>query len=178
MTVGLSVQKTIELFSDHAIAGAACGFITRLLSQPLDVIKIRFQLQVEPISSCHVSKYKSISQAVLLILREEGSTALWKGHVPAQLISITYGMGQFYSYNVFLKMLQRVPQIEEWRHTTHFVAGAGASCVGTIVSFPFDTMRTRLVAQSSNHQVYNGVLHSCSSIFRQESPRVFFFGSL
>lgn len=58
-------------------------------------------------------------------------------------------------------MLQRVPQIEEWRHTTHFVAGAGASCVGTIVSFPFDTMRTRLVAQSSNHQVYNGVLHSC-----------------
>jgi len=52
------------------------------------------QLQVEPISTYHVSKYKSISQAVLLILREEGSTALWKGHVPAQLISITYGMGQ------------------------------------------------------------------------------------
>ncbi|XP_018372369.1 PREDICTED: mitochondrial thiamine pyrophosphate carrier-like [Trachymyrmex cornetzi] len=176
--MGFSVQKTTELFSDHAVAGAASGFITRLLCQPLDVIKIRFQLQVEPISRCHVSKYKSISQAVLLILREEGPTALWKGHVPAQLISITYGMGQFYSYNVFLKMLQRVPQIEEWQHTTHFVAGASASCVGTIVSFPFDTMRTRLVAQSSNHRVYNGILHSCSSILRQESPRVFFFGLL
>ncbi|XP_012062607.1 PREDICTED: mitochondrial thiamine pyrophosphate carrier-like [Atta cephalotes] len=178
MIMDFSVQKTTELFSDHAIAGAASGFITRLLCQPLDVIKIRFQLQVEPISTYHVSKYKSISQAVLLILREEGPTALWKGHVPAQLISITYGMGQFYCYNVFLKMLQRVPQIEEWHHTMHFVAGAGASCVGTIISFPFDTMRTRLVAQSNNHRVYNGILHSCNSILRQESPRVFFFGLL
>jgi len=68
---------------------------------------------------------------------------------------------QFYSYNVFMKMMQQIPQIEEWYHTTHFVAGAGAGSVATIVSFPFDTMRTRLVAQSSNHQVYNGVLHSC-----------------
>ncbi|KAG5334044.1 TPC protein, partial [Acromyrmex charruanus] len=177
------LQKKTKLL-DHAIAGAASGFITRLLCQPLDVIKIRFQLQVEPISRYHVSKYKSISQAVLLILREEGSTALWKGHVPAQLISITYGMGQLYSYNVFLKMLQRVPQIEEWHHTTHFVAGVGAGCVGTIVSFPFDTMRTRLVAQSNNHRVYNGILHSCRQVIKNlifqliKSPRVFFFGLL
>jgi len=61
-------------------------------------------------------------------------------------------------------MLQRVPQIEEWHHTMYFVAGAGASCVGTIISFPFDTMRTRLVAQSNNHRVYNGILHSCKQV--------------
>ncbi|KYN08118.1 PREDICTED: mitochondrial thiamine pyrophosphate carrier-like [Cyphomyrmex costatus] len=174
--MGFLIQKTVELFSDHAIAGSACGFITRLLCQPLDVVKIRFQLQVEPISRCHISKYKSVTQAVLLILREEGPTALWKGHVPGQLISITYGMGQFYSYNVFLKTLQQVPKIEEWHHTIHFIAGTGAGSVATIISFPFDTMRTRLVAQSRNHQVYNGILHSCSSILRQESPRTFFFG--
>lgn len=60
-----------------------------------------------------------------------------------------------------MKMMQEVPQIEEWHHSTHFIAGAGAGSVATIVSFPFDTVRTRLVAQSSNHQVYNGVLHSC-----------------
>jgi len=44
MIMDFSVQKTIKLFSDHAIAGAASGFITRLLCQPLDVIKIRFQV--------------------------------------------------------------------------------------------------------------------------------------
>lgn len=68
---------------------------------------------------------------------------------------------QFYSYNVFMKMMQRVQRIEEWNHSMHFIAGASAGSMATIVSFPFDTVRTRLVAQSSNHQVYNGVLHSC-----------------
>lgn len=176
--MGFATQKSAEPNSDHAIAGAASGFITRFLCQPLDVIKIRFQLQVEPISKNHISKYRSMSQAFPLILREEGLAALWKGHVPAQLLSIVYGMAQFYSYNIFMKMLQRAPQMEEWHHTMHFVAGAGAGSVATIVSFPFDTVRTRLVAQSSKHRVYNGVLHSCSSILRQESPRVFFYGLL
>lgn len=168
-------EETTEPDSDHAIAGAASGFITRFLCQPLDVIKIRFQLQVEPISR---SKYRSMSQAFMLILREEGPGALWKGHIPAQLLSVVYGMTQFYSYNIFVKMLQRVPQVEDWYNTMNFVAGAGAGSVGTIISFPFDTIRTRLVAQSSNHQVYNGILHSCSLILRQESPRVFFSGLL
>jgi len=52
------------------------------------------QLQVEPISKFHISKYKSLSQAFLLICREEGISALWKGHVPAQLLSIVYGTAQ------------------------------------------------------------------------------------
>ncbi|CAL1677855.1 unnamed protein product [Lasius platythorax] len=171
-------QRTAEPNLDYAIAGAASGFITRFLCQPLDVIKIRFQLQVEPISKCHISKYTSVSQAFLLILREEGVFALWKGHIPAQLLSITYGTVQFYSYHVFMKMIQRIQEIEEWNHSMHFIAGAGAGSMATIISFPFDTVRTRLVAQSSNHQVYNGVLHSCSLILRQESPKVFFSGLL
>lgn len=36
--------KTTEPNLDHAIAGAASGFITRFLCQPLDVVKIRFQV--------------------------------------------------------------------------------------------------------------------------------------
>lgn len=31
--------------SDYVIAGATSGFITRLIFQPLDVIKIRFQVK-------------------------------------------------------------------------------------------------------------------------------------
>lgn len=86
--------KTNDYKSDHAIAGAVSGFITRFCCQPLDVIKIRFQLQVEPITNHPVSKYRSVIHAFYSIPKEEGIYALWKGHVPAQLLSIVYGMSQ------------------------------------------------------------------------------------
>lgn len=54
-----------------------------------------FQLQVEPINrkSLH-SKYVSVPQALRVILREEGLFAFWKGHVPAQAMSLVYGVIQ------------------------------------------------------------------------------------
>ncbi|KAG7188885.1 hypothetical protein KM043_008491 [Ampulex compressa] len=164
--------------SDHAIAGAISGFVTRFICQPLDVVKIRFQLQVEPISNIRASKYRSLWQAFLLIPKEEGIRALWKGHVPAQLLSIVYGMGQFYSYDVCMNLSKKYFTSEEWRYPANFVAGSIAGSIATIISFPFDTMRTRLVAQSSNHVVYKGLIHSCRSILKHESPRTFFYGLL
>lgn len=34
----------MDLSQNHAIAGAVSGFLTRLICQPFDVIKIRFQV--------------------------------------------------------------------------------------------------------------------------------------
>ncbi|VTJ91675.1 Hypothetical predicted protein, partial [Marmota monax] len=78
-----------------AVAGSVSGLITRALISPLDVIKIRFQLQIERLSrSDPNAKYYGILQAGRQILQEEGPTAFWKGHIPAQLLSIGYGAVQ------------------------------------------------------------------------------------
>ncbi|XP_031838499.1 mitochondrial thiamine pyrophosphate carrier [Nomia melanderi] len=171
-------KKISDHNTDHAVAGAVSGFITRLVFQPLDVIKIRFQLQIEPIINHHVSKYHSIKQAFFLITREEGIFALWKGHIPAQLLSVVYGMSQFYSYHLITKATENFSQFNESKYSIKFVAGASAGCIATTISFPFDTMRTRLVAQSSNHAVYKGLLHCCSCIIQHESSKAFFNGLL
>ncbi|OAD58648.1 Mitochondrial thiamine pyrophosphate carrier [Eufriesea mexicana] len=163
---------------DHAVAGATSGFVTRFLCQPFDVVKIRFQLQVEPIANHHVSKYRSLLQAFYIIFKEEGIFAFWKGHVPAQLLSIVYGTSQFYSYNILMNGSYNFSLLNEWKYTTKFIAGAGAGFIAIIVSFPFDTIRTRLVAQSSNHQIYKGIFHSCRCIIQYESPKTFFHGLL
>lgn len=53
------------------------------------------QLQIEQLSSRNpTAKYHGILQAVQRIFREEGLTAFWKGHVPAQFLSIGFGAVQ------------------------------------------------------------------------------------
>lgn len=60
-----------------AIAGALSGCISRFAIGPLDVIKIRFQVQLEPIAAAvgkSQSKYTGVLQALTTIVKEEGIT--------------------------------------------------------------------------------------------------------
>ena len=83
----------------RAASGAVTGFLCRTIVQPLDVIKIRFQLQVEPIKiDSDRSKYRSISHIFRLMIREEGVRSLWKGLFASQLISIVYTPIQFTAF--------------------------------------------------------------------------------
>lgn len=123
--VGYDSRSKSLSHSDIVLAGATSSFITRATCQPLDVLKIRFQLQVEPVSAkSPVSKYKSVMQAAALIAREEGVSALWKGHVPAQLLSVVYGATQFWAFEVFSKEAHTMGFYDSYRPFTHFACGA------------------------------------------------------
>jgi len=66
-----------------ATAGALAGCVARFVVGPLDVIKIRFQVQLEPIARAAggvsqlgvASKYTGLKQALVTIVREEGIQA-------------------------------------------------------------------------------------------------------
>ncbi|XP_044255563.1 mitochondrial thiamine pyrophosphate carrier [Tribolium madens] len=161
---------------DFVIAGGGSGFITRMLCQPLDVLKIRFQLQVEPILKSNISKYQSVVHATNLIIKEEGVKALWKGHVPAQLLSISYGVAQFWSFEVLTKQVSTFNLSPSFSPMINFTCGALAGCYATLASFPFDVVRTRLVAQSENHKVYSGILQAFTSILKNEGFFVLYRG--
>uniref|UniRef100_A0A1I8PZF9 Mitochondrial thiamine pyrophosphate carrier n=1 Tax=Stomoxys calcitrans TaxID=35570 RepID=A0A1I8PZF9_STOCA len=150
----------------QASAGAAAGFFTRTVTQPFDVLKIRFQLQMEPVSEDHPSKYRSMMQASKLIYKEEGLFAFWKGHNAGQLLTMIYTIFQFWSYEQIDLKLRQYEYLDANKNLRHFLSGGVAGCVGTTISMPFDVVRTRVVGQDPNHR--SSVIHIFPNIIRTE----------
>ncbi|XP_076312081.1 thiamine pyrophosphate carrier protein 1 [Tachypleus tridentatus] len=169
--VGFEPQTNQLSRWDYSAAGAVSGITTRFLCQPLDVLKIRFQLQVEPIRRTSVtSKYRGLTHATRCIIKEEKVVALWKGHVPAQFLSVVYGAVQFLSFEVLTECVWKLlsPTLtNNWRPIVHFTCGGISGCVATIAAQPFDVIRTRLVGQGEP-KLYKGTIHAVQSILKEE----------
>uniref|UniRef100_A0A8D8RY59 Mitochondrial thiamine pyrophosphate carrier n=1 Tax=Cacopsylla melanoneura TaxID=428564 RepID=A0A8D8RY59_9HEMI len=171
MVVGHDETKNIATYK-YVLAGGFSGAVTRAVCQPFDVLKIRFQLQVESFDRLTGGKYRGLPQALSTIVREEGVSALWKGHVPAQSLSVVYGCVQFLSFE-FLSS-QMSPLIpKEFHMSSDFFIGTFSSVIATVVSFPFDVIRTRLVAQGNQTKVYSGTLHALLVIYKDKPLTLF-----
>nr|XP_044601034.1 mitochondrial thiamine pyrophosphate carrier isoform X2 [Equus asinus] len=159
-----------------AVAGSVSGLVTRVLISPLDIIKIRFQLQIERLSrSDPNAKYHGILQAGRQILQEEGPTAFWKGHVPAQLLSIGYGAVQFLSFELLTELVHRASVHDARDFSVHFVCGGLSACVATLAVHPVDVLRTRFAAQGEP-RVYKTLRDAVVTMYRTEGPLVFYKG--
>ncbi|XP_037956574.1 mitochondrial thiamine pyrophosphate carrier-like [Teleopsis dalmanni] len=165
----------------QAVSGALSGCLTRTLTQPFDVLKIRFQLQLEPLKTSKnsniliSSKYTSLLQASRLIYKEEGIKAFWKGHNSGQMMSITYALIQFWSYEQIRLKGSQTTWFKDHTHVSNFVSGGLAGCIATTISMPFDIVRTRVIAQDHNVP-YRNVMNTLSVILRDEGVRGLFRG--
>ncbi|XP_010524706.1 PREDICTED: mitochondrial thiamine pyrophosphate carrier-like [Tarenaya hassleriana] len=141
-----------------ASAGAISGAISRTVTSPLDVIKIRFQVQLEPTTSWALvrgnlsvaSKYTGVLQASRDIFREEGLRGFWRGNVPALLMVVPYTSIQFTVLHKLKSIAAGSSKTEDHIHLSpylSFISGALAGCAATLGSYPFDLLRTILASQ-------------------------------
>ncbi|KAL1603995.1 mitochondrial thiamine pyrophosphate transporter [Paraconiothyrium brasiliense] len=163
-------------------AGAIAGLISRFVIAPLDVIKIRLQLQVhslsDPLSTRGVQgpTYKGTLGTLKYILREEGLTGLWKGNVPAELMYLCYGGIQFSAYKYGSTLLESIPAPYELPGpAVSFISGATAGACATTATYPLDLLRTRFAAQGTE-RVYTSLVASIRHIAQHEGPKGFFRG--
>lgn len=182
---------------EYWAAGASSGFVTRGLTQPLDVLKIRFQLQLEPIRrTSQTSKYRGMYHCVKTMVAEETFRSLWKGHVPAQVLSVLYASVQFSTFEWLTKYSSQHLQSgvtseagaasaslssKQWSAPSgqtsakllqHFICGGLAAAAAVVVSHPADVVRTRLSGQGEP-KVYKSLAHAVSQMLSREGPASF-----
>ncbi|KFQ30491.1 Mitochondrial thiamine pyrophosphate carrier, partial [Merops nubicus] len=174
--VGYDPEAKCVSSVEAAAAGSASGLVTRVLISPLDVLKIRFQLQIEQLSSRSPgAKYHGILQAVQRIFQEEGLVAFWKGHVPAQFLSVGYGAVQFMAFESLTKLVHNVTSYDGRDSCVHFACGGLAACTATVAVQPVDTLRTRFAAQGEP-KIYHSLRHAVATMYQTEGPRAFYRG--
>lgn len=135
----------------------------------MDVVKIRLQLQVSG------DKYQGIFNTMRTIIAEESVFALWKGNVPASAMYVIYGASQFTAYtalNTWMSHAEHDYGIQLGLGSHTFLIGSVSGCVSTVVSYPFDLLRTRFASSPNFHHLYDVV----TRIHSTEGPRAFFRG--
>jgi solute carrier family 25 thiamine pyrophosphate transporter 19 len=170
----------------QAMAGAFAGMVSRVAVAPLDVVKIRMQVQVEPVGFSGLNanaaatatggggKYRGIAQCARTILREEGLRGLWAGTVPALFLWVPYTAIQFAALGEFRKVASAAGQ-NPTSPAMSFAGGAIAGATATVATYPFDVMRTVLAAQGSP-RVYASLADAAAGIVRDRGVRGLYAG--
>lgn len=180
-------SKSQTTSTESIICGGAAGLFSRFVMSPLDVLKIRLQLQTTKITG--ITKRHNAAQEARIgtvlfstirnILKNEGITAFWKGNVPAEFLYVFYGAAQFTSYkatNKFFNTELRNNNLPE--SVVVFLSGATAGLFATSITYPFDLLRTRFAADKIIERKGRGLvmIGEFTRILRNEGPRGFFVG--
>ncbi|KAH6816626.1 Mitochondrial substrate carrier family protein [Perilla frutescens var. frutescens] len=169
-----------------ASAGAISGAVSRTVTSPLDVIKIRFQVQLEPTTQWALlrreaygqSKYTGMLQATKDIFREEGLPGFWRGNVPALLMVMPYTAIQFTVLHKLKSFVSGSSKSEDHINISpylSYVSGAFAGCAATVGSYPFDLIRTILASQGEP-KVYPNMRSAFSDILGNRGIRGLYAG--
>uniref|UniRef100_A0A6A7FTH4 Thiamine pyrophosphate carrier-like n=2 Tax=Hirondellea gigas TaxID=1518452 RepID=A0A6A7FTH4_9CRUS len=172
--VGYNSSSAQLLSTEIAAAGAFSGFVTRMVAQPLDVLKIRFQLQVESTSRRSNSsngrgRYYGLLQAGRTIVQEEGVRALWRGHVAGQVLTVLFGAGQFWSYNALTRICRERSGLHTQQKQNNCKDGADDSTVSATAFNETDVQRTLATAATTTLSSTNSISSNNSTSCRDNS---------
>ncbi|XP_053230623.1 solute carrier family 25 member 43 [Podarcis raffonei] len=132
------------------MAGSLAGMVAAVATYPTEVVKTRLIVQnrLEP-------SYKGILHALYMIYHQEGVAALYRGVSLSVLGAIPFSIGSFLVYT-HLDKIWGQPSIR-FTPVQNFVNGCLAAGVAQSLSFPFETVKRKMQAQSPCLPHYGGV---------------------
>ena len=168
--------------SANFMAGLAAG-VTEAVAvvTPMEVVKIRLQAQHHSMADpLDVPKYRNAAHACLMVLREEGVGALWRGVSLTALRQGTNQAANFTAYTELKAYLQNNSADPTAPLSTPTTMGIGliSGAVGPFCNAPIDTIKTRLqrMPAEPGQTALGRIQTIASQLLKQEGARAFWMG--
>ncbi|KAJ3242593.1 mitochondrial aspartate-glutamate transporter agc1 [Chytriomyces hyalinus] len=185
--VGVAPEKAIKLtvndlvrrhFADkdgsidlgaEILAGCAAGASQVIFTNPLEIVKIRLQVQGEVARTTGTAR-----QGAMQIIRSLGLFGLYKGVTACLMRDVPFS-GIYFPSDIFHEGRDGKKLAIGELLTSGAVAGIPAAYLVT----PADVIKTRLqVAARLGETTYSGVFDAFRKILKEEGPRAFFKGGI
>jgi solute carrier family 25 (mitochondrial adenine nucleotide translocator), member 4/5/6/31 len=161
-------------FLGNLASGGAAGATSLCFVYPLDFARTRLAADVGKTAA---REFKGLGDCLVKISKSDGISGLYRGFGVSVQGIIIYRAAYFGFYDTARGMLP------DPKNTPIYISWAIAQCVTTvagIVSYPFDTVRRRMMMQSgrkASEIIYKGTIHCWSTIAKQEGTSAFFKGA-
>ena len=165
-----SLITASSFFTNSIIAMVSRGLTIVSLS-PLSIIKVRMEAP-------QATAYKSVSDGILRIYKEEGIKGYYKGLTSCLLRDLPFSGLAYAFYQLFKDMINELFGVSNTAFT-QVLAGAGAGLTATILTQPFDIIKTRQqfshIAQNK-YKSYNSIFDAMKKIYQNEGFKGFTIG--
>ncbi|XP_028315568.1 solute carrier family 25 member 43 [Gouania willdenowi] len=132
------------------LAGGMAGVAAALVTYPLEVAETRLVVQ-----NCRQSTYVGVFHCLSKIYRNEGLPALYRGFSLTVLGAFPFSVGCYAVYMNLDKLWQDPPF--RFSPLQNFINGCLAAGVAQTLSYPFETVKRKMQAQSARLPHLGGV---------------------
>ncbi|XP_076649582.1 ADP,ATP carrier protein-like [Halictus rubicundus] len=162
-------------FAGNLAAGGAAGATSLLFVYPLDFARTRLAADI---GKADKREFKGMGDCLLKVFKSDGLMGLYRGfNVSVQGI-IIYRAAYFGFYDTFRGML---PDPKNTPLYINFLIAQVVTTVAGIISYPFDTVRRRMMMQSGrskSEMMYKNTLDCWIKTAKAEGVGAFFKGSI
>ncbi|KAH9826804.1 calcium-binding mitochondrial carrier protein Aralar2-like [Teratosphaeria destructans] len=165
--------------SAEILAGASAGTCQVMFTNPLEIVKIRLQVQGEAIKAAAREGEEITKRSAMWIVRHLGLKGLYKGASACILRDAPFSAIYFPTYAHLKKDYFGESQTKKLGILQLLTAGAIAGMPAAYLTTPCDVIKTRLQVEARKGDTsYNGLRDAAQKVFKEEGFRAFFKGGL
>jgi len=144
--LGRSIDGSFPVWK-AALSGAMAGAVGQFFASPMDLVKVRMQMEYHGIRKGSAPRYKSVPHALRKAFECGGLRSLWAGWVPSVQRAALVNLGNLATYDIAKqKLLKSTSLKDNW--VCHTCASAMSGFMAAVLSTPADVVKTRVMNQA------------------------------